>query len=239
MPRGPAALTAPIDPAVAAQLLHGWGFLVHPDLPDLAGDAYLLVALRPAPELDHFDPERIELWVNDGTRGDRLEIDRASHPSVRDFGWGTVRVVDRFGVANDFVACGGRLAVVRVADTAIAILTSSAPILRRGGHSQGWDLAAVDEAAFFGRLLLAVDVVPGFEARVAAATPLARYAAFVADAIDRHRASPVLRVDHGGLWPLLCRERRRLEAEHPIDWAAGAGLLEPVRAALEPAAVSR
>src|SRR5690349_14754742 len=66
MLRGPAALTAPVDPALAATLLDGWGFLVHPDLPDMAGDAYLLVALRPAPQLDHFDPERLTVWVTHG-----------------------------------------------------------------------------------------------------------------------------------------------------------------------------
>ena len=151
MPRGPACLTAPVDPDVAARLLHGWGFLVHPDLPDLAGDAYLLVALRPAPELDHFDPERLGIWVSDGSRGHRSEITRATRPIAADYSWGTIRVVDRFGIANEFVSTGGHLAVERLGETTVAILTSSAPILRRGGHSQGWDAAAADLAAFFGR----------------------------------------------------------------------------------------
>ena len=237
MPRGPAALTAPVDPGVAADLLRGWGFLVHPDLPDLAGDAYLLVALRPAPELDHFDPERIELWMGDGARGERLEVTRATRPFECEFGWGTVRIVDRFGISNDFVSSGGHLAVARVEAATIAVLTSPAPILRRGGHSQGWDVAGADEAAFFGRLLLAVDLVPGFEARLAAATPLARYAAFIADAIDRHRSSLALRTDHDALWPLLCAERRRLGADHPLDRDAGVALLQPIRSAGRPAPI--
>jgi hypothetical protein len=238
MPRGPAALTAPVDPVVAAQLLHGWGFLVHPDLPDLAGDAYLLVALRPAPELDHFDPERLEVWVSDGSRARRSLITRTTRPYDCEFGWGTVRIVDRFGIANDFISSGGHLAVAIVEDTTIAMLTSSAPILRRGGHSQGWDLAGVDLAAFFGRLLLAVDLVPGFEARLCAATPLARYAAFIADAIERHRDSPILRAQHEALWPLLHGERHRLEREHPRDWMAGEALLVPIRSAGPAARVS-
>lgn len=232
MPRGPAALTAPVEPEVAAELLHGWGFLVHPDLPDLDGDAYLLVALRAAPELDHFDPERIELWASDGARGDRLEITRASRPVDKDYSWGTIRVVDRFGIANEFVSMGGRLAVHRAGDTTVAIFTSCTPILRRGGHSQGWDAAAADMAAFFGRLLLAVDLIPGFERRLASATPLARYATFLADAIERHRASPLLRAEHGSLWTLLCAERGRLEHDHPIDWAAGQDLLVAARAGM-------
>ena len=225
MPRGPTALTAPVDPETAARLLRGWGFLVHPDLPDLAGDAYLLVALRPTPELDHFDPERLEVWVSAGSHGNRLEVTRATRPLHTDYSWGTIRVVDRFGVANEFVSTGGRLAVHRVGDAMIAVLTSSAPILRRGGHSQGWDAAAVDLAAFFGRLLLTVDLIPGFEAQLASATSLARYAAFVADAIERHRSSPLLRAEHATLWPLLCREWRRLETDHPVDLAAGLALL--------------
>ena len=230
MPRGPAALTAPVDPELAAQLLHGWGFLVHPDLPDLAGDAYLLVALRPAPELDHFDPERIELWVSHGSRGDRLEVTRATRPIATEYSWGTIRVVDRFGIANEFVSTGGRLAVDRVDDTTVVVLTSSAPILRRGGHSQGWDVAASDLAAAFGRLLLAVDVIPGFEARLCSATALARYAWFIADAIDRLAASPVLRVERDAFWSLLREERRRLLWNHPDDWADGEALIAATRA---------
>jgi hypothetical protein len=230
MPRGPTALTAPVDPNLAARLLDGWGFLVHPDLPDLAGDAYLLVALRPAPELDHFDAERIELWVSTGSRGDRLEVTRATRPLTTDYSWGTIRVIDRLGIANEFVSSGGRLAVDRVGDTTIAVFTSGAPILRRGGHSQGWDTAAVDLAAAFGRLLLAVDVIPGFEASLCAAPPLARYAWFVADAIDRHADSLALRSADDGIWTLLCRERRRLVRDHPADWAAGEALRAATRA---------
>jgi hypothetical protein len=224
MPRGPAVLTAPVDPAIATGLLSGWGFLVHPDLPDLAGDAYLLVALRPAPELDHFDPERLEVWVSDGSRGKRLEITRATRPFVTDYAWGTIRIVDRFGIANEFVSSGGHLAVDRTGEMTVAVLTSPAPILRRGGHSQGWDEAAVDLAAYFGRLMLAVDYVPGYEASLAASTPLARYAAFIADALDRHLASSALRAAHSALWPLVCAEERRLQRDHPEDWASGRSL---------------
>ena len=55
-----------------------------------------------------------------------------------------------------------------------------APIFRRGGHSQGWDDGADAVGAFFGRLLVTVDYIPDFERRLAAAPPLARYAAFIA-----------------------------------------------------------
>jgi hypothetical protein len=219
--RGPLSLTSPIDPALAAGLLGEWGFLAHPDLPDLAGDAYLLVALRDEPTHRHFDPERVDVWVSRGSRGARLEITRPTHQLETEFSWGTIEIVDRLGISNEYVSFGGRLTVSDVGDMTVAILASSAPILRRGGHSQGWDEAAVDLGAYFGRVLLAVDYVAGFEARIAAATPLARYSAFIVDAAARHRASAALRSAHPGLWTLLVGEEERLRRDHPTDWAEG------------------
>ena len=224
--RGPISLSAPIDPRHAARLLDGWGFVIHPDLPDLAGDAYLLVALRPAPELDHFDPERIELWVSRGRHGQRLELTRSDCPYDGEFSWGTIAIVDRLGEVNEYVSTGGRLTVRDVDGTTVAIFVSTAPILRRGGHSQGWDAAAADLAAWFARLMIAIDYTPGFEARMTAAPPLARYAAFVADEMRRHRPSAALRDGHGGLWPLLCSEQARLRRDHPSEWADGLVLLD-------------
>jgi hypothetical protein len=112
-----------------------------------------------------------------------------------------------------------------VGDSVTAIFTSPAPILRRGGHSQGWDPAATDLGAFFGRLMVAVDYAPGFEALVAAADPIARYAAFVADLVDRYRRSDALRTAHPGLWALLPAEERRLRREHEPEFVEGLNLL--------------
>lgn len=224
--RGPASLSAPIDPRVAAELLREWGFLAHPDLPDLAGDAYLLVAFREVPTLRHFDPERLELWVTRGSRGARLEIDRSTHQLDSEFSWGTIAIIDRLEISNEYVSFGGQLTVTAIDDMTVAILVSSAPILRRGGHSQGWDEAAVDLAAFFGRVMIAVDFVPGFEARMAEALPLARYAAFIVDSLARYRPSAGLRNAHPQLWTLLLGEEERLRRDHPTDWAAGGALTE-------------
>lgn len=224
--RGPVMLTAPIDPVVAARLLDDWGFLAHPDLPDLEGDAYLLVALRDQPTLRHFDPDRIELWVNRGSRGVPMEITRATRHLDTGFSWGTITIVDRLGMSNEYVSFGGQLTVAEVDGMTVAALVSSAPILRRGGHSQGWDEAAVDLGAYFGRILLAVDYVPAFEARMAVATPLARYGAFIADAVARYRRSAVLRGAHPRVWTLLSGEAQRLRHNHPVDWAAGLALAD-------------
>ncbi len=231
MTRGPVALSAPVDPAVAARLLDDWGFLAHPDLPDLAGDAYLLVALRDRPTLRHFDPERIDLWVSRGSRGARLEITRATRHLETGFSWGPITVVDRLGVSNEYVSFGGQLTVQDVDGMTVAVLVSSAPILRRGGHSQGWDEASVDLGAYFGRLLIAIDYVAGFEARMAEATPLARYGAFIVDLLTRYRQSEMLRAAHPYVWTLLGCEEQRLRLHQPGEWAAGLALADAARPA--------
>lgn len=224
--RRPVALSAPIDPVVAAGMLADWGFLAHPDLPDGDGDAYLLVALRDAPTLRHFDPERVDLWVSRGSRGTRIEITRGTHDLDTEFSWGTISIVDRFGISNDYVTFGGRLTVTEVGDATVAIFVSSAPILRRGGHSQGWDEAAVDLGAFFGRLMIAVDYAAEFERRITESRPLARYAAFVADTSARYRPAAALRNAHPAFWILLASEEERLRRDHPDEWAAGVALAE-------------
>jgi hypothetical protein len=230
---GALALREPIDPGVAAAKLADWGFLAHPDLPDGSGDAYLLVALRDVPTLRHFDPERVAVWVSRGSRGLRLEITRTSRPLDVDYSWGTVAITDRLDISNEYVTFGGHLTVAAVGDMTVVILVSTAPILRRGGHSQGWDEAAVDLAAFFGRVMIAVDYVPGFEGRMAEARPLARYASFIMDSLARYRRSLALRDAHPALLALLCGEEERLRRDHPGDWtdgvalAAAAGLQQP------------
>jgi hypothetical protein len=222
-------LSRPIEPAVAARWLTDWGFLAHSDLPDRSGDAYLLVGLRDSPTLHHFDPERVQLWVNDGLRGSRLEITRSTAPRESDFSWGTVSIFDRLHVSNEYVTFGGHLTVAHVDDMTVVILVSPAPILRRGGHSQGWDQAALELAAFFGRVMIAVDYVPGFEARLSRARPLARYAAFIADSTRRFRASTTLREERPAVWTLLRGEQDRLEATATDDWREGSQLADLAR----------
>ena len=103
----------------------------------------------------------------------------------------------------------------------LAVFTSPAPLLRRGGHSQGWDQGADSLGAYFGRLLVAVDYAPGFEARAAQAEPVTRYAAFVGDAMARYRSSPILRREQPNLWTVLRAEEHRLRADRPSAWDGG------------------
>jgi hypothetical protein len=214
-----------MDTTEAARRLADWGFQAEPDLPDRPGPAYLLVAIRDAPTLRHYDPELVEYWVAQQGRGVRRALDRSTRlPLEADFSWGLIRIIDRLEVSNEYVTFGGHLSAAEVDGMTVAVFTSPAPLLRRGGHSQGWDHGAASLAAFFGRLIVAVDFTPGFEARAAAVDPITRYSAFIGDLVARYRRSSVLRDQHADLWILLQSEARRLERDHPTEWAAGADL---------------
>ena len=171
-----------------ANRVGSWGFLAHPDLPDGPGPAYLLVALRPAPTLKHFDPEAVDYWVTKNGRGERCTLTHASPmPRTEDFAWGLIRLIDRLGISNEYLTFGGHLDAASVNDVVVAALSSPAPLLRRGGHSQAIDPGTDAVGAFFGRLMVGVDYRPGFEAELGAADPMVRYAAFIRDGLDRRR----------------------------------------------------
>lgn len=204
-------------------MLADLGFLARPDLPDRPGPAYLLVALRDAPTLRHYDPEAIDYWVTNGGRGARRTLTRQTRvPIATDFSWGLIRIVDRLHMTNEYLTFGGRLTADYIdGGVLVAVFSSPAPLLRRGGHSQGWDQGADNLGAFFSRFLIAVDYVPGFEARLGSADPSARYAAFLADVLARYRASPSLRAEQPDLWAMLQGEERGLRARRAKEWAAG------------------
>jgi hypothetical protein len=215
----------------AAALLHDWGFLAHADLPNQPGDAYLLVALRDHPTFAHFDPEQVELWVNRGPagheRGTRQTIWRTTKlPLSIPFSWGTIRIIDRLGVSNEYVTFGGELEAVEQPGMTLCVFRSPAPLLRRGGHSQESDPASFDFAAFFGRVLLAIDYVPGFEALAATTSPLGRYSACVAHFGERYRRSPDLRAARPEIWNLIRSEEARLSRDYAAAWAEGQAFRE-------------
>jgi len=214
----------PLDEASGR--LASWGFRAHADLPNGPGPAYLLVALRAVPTLQHYDPEAVEYWVTDAGRGVRQVLSRATPmPLTGAFSWGSIRLIDRLGVTNDYLTFGGRLDAAGVDDAVIAAFASPAPILRRGGHSQGWDEGADVVGAFFARLMVEVDFTPGFEARLAGATPIDRFAAFVRDAVTRRAHGRRGEPADDPLGRLVAAEAARREATAPDAWAAGARLL--------------
>jgi hypothetical protein len=220
-----------IDPKRASELLRNWGFLADPDLPDRPGPAYLLVAIRPEPTLRHYDPELVEYWITSETGyGVREAITFASRlPRQLDFSWGRISVIDRKGVANRYLSFGGTLRAERIDGEVICVFESPAPLLRRGGHSQGWDTGAHSVGGFFGRFRAAAGYQHEFETLAAQTDPVTRYAAFVSEFVARYRRSEYLRDHYPKLWTIMLTEERRLRAQHPSQWAASVELLETTK----------
>jgi hypothetical protein len=216
-----------ISPEEAARHVEHLGFLdVNGTTPQAAGGANLVVALRDHPTLTHFDPERVEHWVVADGRGRPAEITRATEaPTERPFSWGTIRVVDRLEVYNSFLTFGGTVRVVaRDPATTLVVLSSHAPILRSTGHSQGVDLSTGEVGAFFARMMIPINSMPGAEAHIAASSPLAIYAAFHASVQGRLDESDELREAHPAFAAWCRRERQRLADAFGTDWEAGQAL---------------
>ena len=212
--------------ATASEELAALGFtLLNSDRPAARGGSELLVALRDAPTLVHFDPERITCWVAAAGRGRPLTIDRESPTGDRTIAWGHVHVVDRLEVENRFLTFGGPL---RIADAGPGLRVvqhlSPGPVVRWGGHSQGSDALAGEIGAFFGRLIVPVDYLPGGEA-LAAVEPAAHlYAAFLVDRAG-HRGLSGEESDRDPLAAWLRAEAARVRAKDPASWSAGETLL--------------
>jgi len=218
----------------AARWLRDLGFLdVHGDRPWAPGGARLLVALRERPQLTHFDPEWVGYWHAVVDRGRVARLDRETpQPLDVPFSWGPLRVYDRLGVSNAFLAFGGRLVVEPIdAGTSIAIFSSPAPIARWTGHSQSPDPLAERIGAFFGRLMVPVDFVRGFEAGLAATRPLVIYAAMIADWHDEWTDSLLLRENDPGAGAFVEHEVHRIQAEDPEAWREGTALHVAIHAA--------
>ena len=234
LPTSVDAAAARIDPSTAARLLRDWGFLVQRNAPDRNSPAYLLVALRERPTLRHFDPEVVRFWEMRSGRGSQVTLDRRlALPFSRPFAWGRIDIEDRLGVTNEYLTFGGRLLGARVDGASVLVFESPVPILRRGGHSQGWDRGADQLAAFFARLKVAVDYVPGFERELGAASPETCYVAFITDALGRYQHSEALRSSEPELWRMVRGACSRLRTTQPDSLVIASELLE--RAAAIPA----
>jgi hypothetical protein len=222
-----------LDLEHAADALPDWGFLAEPGAPEGRGPGYLLVALRRHPTLDHFDPEWVQFWVSIAGRGQRFVLDRSTPmPLACEVSWGTIRIVDRKRVSNEFLTFGGSVSADREDGTIVAVFLSPAPLLRRGGHSQGWDVGAQTLGAHFGRLVAVAGQDRAFEAAAARADPISRYAAFVADHVDRGRRSELVREVDPAAWRVFLAEERRLQRDDPGRWRTGQQLLAIARTSL-------
>jgi hypothetical protein len=202
----------------AANRLQKLGFLDEQgDRPGAAGGARLILALREQPQLTHFDPDWVGYWhVVDG-RGRVQRLDRTTPlPLDVRFSWGPIRIIDRLAVANAFLSFGGQLVAEPLdAGTTIAIFTSPAPIARWTGHSQAPDPLAERIGAFLARLMVPVDFVPGFESRLAAARPLAIYAAMLVAWHAELTGSAFMWDAEPGGNAFIDRELERIRTEDP------------------------
>jgi hypothetical protein len=212
------------------------GFLLETPSLERPGEAQLIVALRDRPTLEHFDPEVATYWrTGEDRRGHSAELTLETRTPLRaEFSWGRIEVVDRLGVENVFATLGGELRMDRVrAGLAIAVFASPGPILRLGGHSQDVDRVALELGAFFGRMMVPIDFEPGVEQAISAATPLERYAAFVAFERARYAGHASLRDEQPATGSAFASEAHRLASEEPESWEAGSRLLS--RMGLAPA----
>ena len=51
-------------------------------------------------------------------------------PRSEDFAWGRIRLVDRFGISNEYLTFGGHLDAASIDGVVIAAFSSPAPLLR-------------------------------------------------------------------------------------------------------------
>jgi hypothetical protein len=209
------------------RILSNLGFeLVEPDHSTPDETSHLLAALRPQPTLRHFDPDTIAYWITDGARGRAASLDReARFPIVADYAWGRITLADRLGVKNEFLSLGGTMRAQMTDDTTVMVdFSSHAPILRWSGHSQATDPLAAELGAFFARIKVPIDFVPGAEAMVAKATPRTLYCAFIQYVRERLSAAHTLRDANRWLAEWSSRESQRMDATANEHWRAAVDL---------------
>lgn len=216
------------DPVRAAALVADLGFLLRWDMPADGRRALLVIALREAPTLRHYDPELITYWRTDEReRGRPADLSLSTPmPVWTDFSWGRIEIWDRLGVTNSFISVGGELRATRVdPHTAVVTLASPGPILAQGGHSQAYDQLSAEMAGFFARVLVPIDFVPGAEARFSHATPAERYAAFLRHDTARLEINELVREAYGPDAGLVRAEAARMSGRYPETWERGGQLL--------------
>ena len=135
-------------------------------------------------------------------------------------------MTDRVPVSNQFLSFGGTMLADRLDDhTVLAAFVSPAPMFRWAGHSQGLDPFVDEIGSFFARLMVPVDFQAGAEARIAAASPEALYAASIQFADARLNRIAALREADPALDAAVNHEVHRLKADAPRAWSEGGELL--------------
>jgi hypothetical protein len=217
----------------AGRILAHLGFeLVEPDKTRGEETSHLVVAVRPQPTLQHFDPEKIDYWVTEGGRGRAAALDRESHlPIALQYAWGRITLTDRLGVHNEFLSFGGALRAQMTPEaTVIVDFGSRAPILRWSGHSQTSDPLSAEVGAFFARLKIPIDFAPGAEALIGQAAPSTLYCAFIQFARERLAQARTLREANRWLADWSTREAQRMQAGAAEHWSGAIELRKQLNA---------
>jgi hypothetical protein len=208
----------------APEFLAELGYLLVPGAPFDHGAAYLLVAIRPRPTREHFDPERIEYWSMAGVRAVPAELSWPMATMGQRYGWGTISFVDRVAATNRFVSFGGRVTVSRDGDVHAALFRSDAPILSLGGHSDPADPLAANIGGFFATLRAAAGDDPAIQGLSDSLEPNALYAAFLARSLLQYQVPAAADGISPRILSVLRAERCRVEAESGVNALAGAEL---------------
>ncbi len=98
-------------------------------------------------------------------------IGSSTMPFEAQLAWGQIRIRDRLNVSNEYLTFGGAVTAGRDDGTTVVAFVSPAPLLRRGGHSQGWDFGRQSVGAFFARLAAEAGSDRSFEMAAARAGP--------------------------------------------------------------------
>jgi hypothetical protein len=227
-------------PDAAASLLADLGYrLVEPE-PGAGDDSHLLVALRAAPTLRHFDPESIAYYAPTGRVASLVSLTRgqllAARSPDRHVLWGHVHVADRIPVEKRFLTFGGDLRIASPErDLTVLDLWSPAPIVRWGGHSEPTEDLAEAIGAFFGRLIVPVDFQAGAAERIDATLAEVLYRAFLIDHLDRQGRASQRHAPETDLDAWIRTAWHRAREDRQASWAAE-GLLEGLGLRLRPSA---
>ena len=152
-----------------------------------------------------------------------MNLDRESrYPLISDYAWGRITITDRLNVKNEFLSFGGAVRAQMTADATVLVdFSSHVPILRWSGHSQISDPLAAEVGAFFARIKVPIDFVPGAEPLVSGAVPRTLYCAFIQYVRERLAQAQALREANRWLTDWSSRESQRMESTFNDSWKAG------------------
>lgn len=203
---------------VFSEMIEGQGFALlpssHPGSPGYSG---LLVAIRKQPTGEHFDPERLNLPLQDESGIDwwrTLSLlsppEKSAHVCP-----GRVILLDRFEKQLEFFSFGGTLEVISRPHELWCAISSPAPILELVAERD----TIADQLASEAKALWAeIRAKWGprdheFERRLAEAAPLPLYTATLHAILSRWESAPALEQTYHQSWDVLVHEKHWLVSQ--------------------------